>query len=119
MFPHISIVINYSFTASKLLLLVGTAMCLIACTLSGKGIIPCLVLSKSRYSKLSLAQNDYSALILKPAAFSLLRTIFTLCRWSSKLTLLMMKRSLISALTYSKPLNNSNLPHGTTIGHSF
>ena len=65
MFPHISIVINYS-PPIKLLscfLLVGTAMCLITCTLSGKGVIACLVILKPRYCKLSLAKDDFSALI--------------------------------------------------------
>ena len=76
------------------LLLVGTAMSLIARTLSGKGIMPCLVILKPRYSKLYLA-NDFSALIMKPAALSFFTTIFTLFRWSSKLPLLKIERSSI------------------------
>ena len=40
--------------------LVGTAMSLIACTLTGKGIMPCLVILKPRYFKSPLAKNDLS-----------------------------------------------------------
>ena len=36
----------------------------IAHTLSGKGLIPCLFNLKPTYSKLTLAKNDFSALIL-------------------------------------------------------
>jgi len=39
--------------------------------------MPSLVIKKPRYSKLSLANFDFSALILKPAAFSLFKTILT------------------------------------------
>ena len=67
-------------------------MSLIACIMSGKGIKPCLVIVKPRYSKLYLAKNDLFALILKPAAFSLFKTILTLFRWSSELPLLMINR---------------------------
>ena len=97
MFPHISIVINY-LPPTKLVicfLLVGTAISLIACSISGKGIMLFLFILKPRYSKLSMAKNDFSALIFKPAAFSFFKTIFTLIRWSSKLPLLMINRSLI------------------------
>ena len=82
-------------------------MCLIACTLFGKGIMPSLVIKKPRYSRLSLANLDFSALILKPAAFSFFKTTFTLYKWSWKLPLLMIQKSSILALTYSKSLNNS------------
>ena len=74
MFPHISIV-----TPIKLVSwfsLVGTAMCLIACTLSGKDFIPCRVISTLRYSKLPLAKNNYSALILKPACLGGLQSCY-------------------------------------------
>ena len=105
MFPHISIVINDSYKALNCFLLVGTAMSFIVCTVSGKGIIPCLVILKPIYSKLSLANFDYSALILKPATLSSFETIFTLFGWSSKLPLLLIIKLSIYALTYSKPLN--------------
>ena len=77
MFPHISIVINYlpPIKLVSYFLLVGTAMYLIACTLLGKGIMPYLVILKPRYNKLSLAKSDLSALILKPATFSVFKTI--------------------------------------------
>ena len=57
-------------------------MCLITYKSSGENIISCLLILKSRYSKLSLAKNDFSALMLKPAAFSFFKTIFTLFMWS-------------------------------------
>ena len=79
MFPHNSIVINNVHPEKVLswLLLVGTALCIIACTFSGKGIIiPYLVISKPRHSKLSLAKNDFSALILKLAAIILIKNYF-------------------------------------------
>ena len=70
---------TYLITPLKLLccfLLVGTALCLIACILSDKGIIPCLVIFENQ--KLSMTKIDFSALILKAAAFTLFKTIFTL-----------------------------------------
>ena len=67
-------------------LLVGTAMRLIACTLSGKGIMPCLGILKPRYSKLSMAKNDFCALILKPATFSFFIIFYTLFRWSTNVS---------------------------------
>ena len=103
MCPYISIVINY-LPPIKLLsyfLLIGTAISLIACTLTGIGIIPCLVILKPRDSKLSLTKDDFSALILKP------NTIFF------KLFLLylhgLIHRSSMQALTYSKPSNDSSI----------
>ena len=66
-------------------------MYLIACTAFSKVIIPCLVILKPKYTKLSLAKNNFFALILKAAAFSLFKTISTLIGWSSNLSLLMIK----------------------------
>ena len=59
-------------------------MCLIAFTLSGKGIIVSLVILKQRYSKLSMAKKGFET-----------QTIFTFLDGLQSCPLLMSKRSSI------------------------
>ena len=81
-------------------------MSLIASTLSGKGIMPCLGILNPRYSSSFLAKTYFSALTSNPFYFSLLSTLSNLSMWSSKDLLLIIKRSSMYVLT-SRPLNNS------------
>ena len=65
-------------------LVVGIAIFFIASTLSGKGIMHCLTISKPRYSNSFPAKKDFSAFTLKPAHFNLFRTLSNFLIWSSK-----------------------------------
>ena len=47
------------------------AMFLIAPTLSGKGIMPSLIIFKPKYSTSFLAKKDFSTFTLKPVNFNL------------------------------------------------
>ena len=47
----------------------------IASTLSGKGIMPCLVILKPRYSSTYLAKKDFSVFTLKSADLSLIKKL--------------------------------------------
>ena len=59
-------------------MIVGIAIFFIASTLFGKGIKPCMVILKPRYSTMPQAKRDFSAFTLKPADFDLFRTLSSL-----------------------------------------
>ena len=81
-------------------------MFLIASTLWGKGIVPCLIILNPRYSRSFPAKKDFSTFTLNPFCFNLLNALSILLMWYSKYLLLIINRSSIYVVTYSRPLNN-------------
>ena len=80
-------------------LVVGIAIFFITSTLSGKVIMPSVVILKSRYSNSILAKKGIFALTLKPADFNLFRTLSSFLVWSSKDLFLIISRLSIYVLT--------------------
>ena len=80
----------------------GEVMFLIASIFLDMGCIPSWLIHYPRYSKSSHSTNDFLALTFSPAFFCRWKTISRWCKWSCQSDFVVINRSSIYILTYSR-----------------